>query len=105
MIRYVQKSITPVNGAVTMASSPAVIGVAGKTRKILGVYTTPTATIGLRCYYDGDEVVDVISTIFTYIDDFIPLDIVLEEGRQFKVGLHSSSGTTAQQVVVKYEET
>ena len=104
MIRYVQKSITPVSGATTLASSPAVTGVSGKTRKVVGVYTTPTATIHLRCYYEADEVVDAISTLFTYFTGFIPLDIPLGDGEQFKVGLYSSSGTTAQQVIVKYEE-
>ena len=104
MIKYDSVVITPVSGAETMAAAAVVTGAQGKNKKVLGIYTEPTTSIRVVAYKDQDFVADIDSEAFDG-GGFMPLDCSLGPGETFKVGLWSTSGTTAQDVSVKWEET
>lgn len=104
MIKYVQATITPESGVEKMATVPLVSGVAGASRRVTGIYTKPTNTLHLRAYWEAERIADIDANLFTYFTGFVALDVPLGEGEQFKLGLYSTSGTTAQYVLCRYEE-
>ena len=103
MIKYDSVLITPVSGAETMAGSAVVTGSQGKNKKVTGIYTEPTTSIRVVAYRDQELVCDIDSEAFDG-GGFMPLDCSLSPGQQFKVGLWSTSGTTAQDSTVQWEE-
>ena len=103
MIKYERVIITPVSNVETMASAAVVIGSTGKNKRGTGITTEPTATISVVAYRDTESICDIDSEVFDAIG-FAPLDCKLGVGEAFKVGLWSTSGTTAQDVTVQYEE-
>ena len=103
MIKYDTVAVTPVNGAEVMATGAIVTGSAGKNKVVTGIYTSPTDTIQVRGYKDQELICDMDTEAFDG-GGFMPLDCPLSNGEQFKVGLYSTSGTTAQDITVQWKE-
>ena len=104
MIRYEEATITPVSGAETYAAEALVMGQVGKRKKVTGVYALDTNTIHTRVYKDSDRIASIDNNAFGDGNGFQMLDFELAPGEACKVALYSTSGTTAQYVVIKYEE-
>ena len=103
MIKYDTCAVTPVNGAEVMHTSPLVTGVQGKNRVVTGIYASPTDTIQVRVYADQELIADIDTEAFDG-GGFMPLDIPLGPGVQCKVGLYSTTGTTAQDITIQWKE-
>ena len=103
MIKYERVIITPASGVETMAAAAIVSGSQGKNKRVTGIYTEPTVSIAVVGYRDTEHILDIDSEAFDG-GGFLPLDCKLAPGESFKVGLWSTSGTTAQDVVVRWEE-
>lgn len=103
MIKYDSTVITPVSGATTMAASGLVIGSQGKNKKVTGIYTEPTVSLRVVGYRDEELICDIDAEAFDG-GGFMSLDCKLAPGESFKVGLYSTSGTTAQDVTVQWGE-
>lgn len=104
MTRYEEATITPISGSEVFASEALVVGQEGKKKRITGVYALDTNTIHTRVYRDSDRIASIDNNAFGDGNGFLLLDFDLAPGQQAKVALFSTSSTTAQYVVIRYEE-
>tara|TARA_Y100000310_G_scaffold345357_1_gene464104 strand:+ start:1589 stop:1903 length:315 start_codon:yes stop_codon:yes gene_type:complete len=103
MIKTFSSDVTAANGAIAVVS--AVIGIADKTRRIIGVAAEITA--GVRTYgtIGQETIVDAAQDCDYFISNMVPVDHVLQVGEEFKAGVYNTSGgETTSHITVIYEE-
>jgi len=104
MLKYAQANITPVSGASTFAASAMFVGKGDNSSKALAIWTEGTDSIVLEAYLDGHKIAAIDSHYFILANAMLEVDTPVPAGKEFKLALNSSSGTTIQKVMVKYEE-
>jgi len=84
----------------------ALAGMSGKNRVIKQVMADRNADVYLRIYRDGEQIVDIESSLPTQYYPLLPVDIPLAEGQLCKVGFYNKAGTaTTPDFAIGYEET
>ena len=84
----------------------ALAGMSGKNRVIKQVMADRNADVYLRIYRDGEQIVDIESTLPTQYAPLLPVEIPLAEGQLCKVGFYNKAGTaTTPDFAIGYEET
>jgi len=84
----------------------ALAGMSGKNRVIKQVMADRNADVYLRLYRDGEQMVDIESSLPTQYYPLLPVDIPLAEGQLCKVGFYNKAGTaTTPDFAIGYEET
>jgi hypothetical protein len=80
-------------------------GLAGKNRRIVKAWFTPTDNKYFRVYRDAEQIVDFDSYTLSGEYPVIDMDLPVAEGQQVKVGFYNASGaTTAIEIMIAYEE-
>lgn len=104
MLKYIKKKVTPTDGEETLVNILA--GMAGKSRRVVSVYTVPLLKHYLRVYRDAEQIVDADSTICTDGSPLLPMDLSLADGQQLEVGFYNDGvSEVAKYVTIGYEET
>lgn len=84
----------------------ALAGMSGKNRVIKQIMADRNADVYLRIYRDGEQIVDIESSLPTQYFPLLPVDIPLAEGQLCKVGFYNKAGTaTTPDFAIGYEET
>jgi len=84
----------------------ALAGMSGKNRVITQVMADRNADVYLRIYRDGEQIVDIESSLPTQYFPLLPVEIPLAEGQLCKVGFYNKAGTaTTPDFAIGYEET
>ena len=84
----------------------ALAGMSGKNRIIKQVMADRNADVYLRIYRDGEQIVDIESSLPTQYYPLLPVEIPLAEGQLCKVGFYNKAGTaTTPDFAIGYEET
>lgn len=84
---------------------PILSGMAGKNRRIVAAYFTPTDNKYFRVYRGGEQIVDFDSYTLNGEYPMLKMDLPLVEGQQCNAGFYNSSGaTTAIEIMISYEE-
>lgn len=104
MLKYIKKKITPTDGEETLVNILA--GMAGKSRRVVSIYTAPLNAMYLRVYRDAEQIVDANSLICTSASPLLPMDVPLADGQQLEVGFYNDGAAeTAKYITIGYEET
>jgi len=84
----------------------ALAGMSGKNRIIKQIMADRNADVYLRIYRDGEQIVDIESSLPTQYYPLLPVEIPLAEGQLCKVGFYNKAGTaTTPDFAIGYEET
>lgn len=104
MLRY-KRITTPTLTVGAEILSDILSGIKGKKYRIVSISTAPVATMYLRVYRNGEQIVDIASIDLTTSAPLLPMDLPVEEGHIIKAGIYNGAGaTTAKEITIGYRD-